>query len=271
MSPGTAAAAPRIPGDGTSLRTCASPLQQFFSASTWRATWFLLSYLVTGWVLWAAVLAAGTAALSLAITLAGLPLLITAAWVVRGCAAAERGRLRPMLTDPVPAGYRDVSGLGLIGQVRAIWTDPATWRAVAYLFAIFPALWALDLAVVTIWLTFLGCVTVPLWYWAPEQTFAHGRSYHGLQFGYFPHGPHGAGSYGFYVDTLPRAIAAAAVFAILSLAFQYVVVRTARMHVKVARALLRVPADPLAPARNVLGRPGPLGPLRSAPTNTQPT
>ncbi len=274
MSTGTAgarAAAPQGTANGTTLRTYASPLRQFFSASTWRATWFLLAYLVFGWVLWAAVLGAGTVALCLAITLAGLPLLIAAAWVIRGCAAAERGRLQPMLTGPMPAAYRDVSGLGLIGRVRATWTDPAIWRGVAYLFGIFPVLWALDLAVVTIWLTFLGCVTTPLWYWAPEQTFANGRTYRGLQVGYFPHGPHGPGGYGVYVDTLPRAIVAAAVFAVLSLAFQYVVVRTARMHVRVARALLRAPADPLAPAKSVLGRPGPLGPLRPAATATAPT
>lgn len=246
------------------LRTSPNPLRQFVSASTWRATWFLVSYLVVGWILWAIVFSAGTVAVTLAFTLAGIPLLIAAAAVIRWCAAAERGRLRPLLTARVPAGYRDVSGLGLLARVRATWTDPAIWRNVAYLFGIFPLLWALDLTVITIWITFLGLVTAPAWYWAPEQSVGN-HSYHGLQFGYFPHGPHGAGGYGVYVTTLPQAIATAVVFAVLSLLFQYVVVRTTRLHVNLARNLLGAPADPLGPAKEVLARPGPLGPLSTAP------
>jgi len=39
---------------------------------------------------------------------------------------------------------------------------------------------------------------------------------------------------------------------------------TARAHAQIARALLRAPADPLAPARKVLAGPGPLGPLHAA-------
>ena len=94
-------------------------------------------------------------------------------------------------------------------------------------------LWALDLAVLTIWLTFIGCITVPAWYWAPEQTYP-GGSHHGLQFGDFPHGPHGPGAVGVYVDTLPKAIVTAVVFLAASLLFQYVVVYTARLHARIA-------------------------------------
>ena len=101
----------------------------------------------------------------------------------------------------------------MFARVRARWTDPAVWRDLAYLGGLFPVLWALDLAVVTIWLAVIGLVTLPAWYWAPEQQFAGGRTYHGVQFGYFPHGPHGPGAVGFFVDTLPKAIIAAVVFA----------------------------------------------------------
>ena len=48
------------------LTTSLNPLRQFLSASTWNATWFLLTYLVVGWVLWAVVSSAGTVALTLA-------------------------------------------------------------------------------------------------------------------------------------------------------------------------------------------------------------
>ena len=244
----------------SSLRLYRNPLRQAVSASTWRATSFLLVYLVVGWLLFSAVLTAGIVAITLAITLAGIPLLIATAAVIRGCASSERWRLRGVLREPVRGGYRDVTGLGMFARVRARWTDPAVWRDLAYLGGLFPFLWALDLAVVTVWLVFIGCITVPAWYWAPEGTYP-GGSHHGLQFGYFPHGPHGQGAVGVYVDTLPKAIVTAVVFLVLSLLFQYVVVRTARMHAQVAGALLRAHSDPLADAKEVLGRPGPLGPL----------
>jgi len=242
------------------LRLYRNPLRQAISASTWRATWYLLAYLLVGWVLFSAVLTAGITASTLAITLAGLPLLIAAAAVIRGCAAAERWRLRGLLPGRIRSGYRDL-GLGLGARVRAAWTDPAVWRDLAYLAGLFPFLWALDLAVLTVWLAFLGCVAVPAWYWAPELTYA-GRAFRGVEFGYFPHGPHGRGSIGIFVDTPGKAIMVAAVFLVLSLLFQYVVVLTARMHAAVAFALLRAPGDPLAEAKEVLGSPGPLGPLR---------
>lgn len=248
------------------LRLYPNPLRQLVSASTWRATWYLLAYLVVGWLLFSAVLTAGIAAGVLAITLAGLPLLIAAAAVIQGCAATERWRLRPLLPGRVRGRYRDLSGLGLAARVRAAWTDSAIWRDLAYLGGLFPVLWAVDLTVLTVWLTFVGCVALPAWYWVPEQTYS-GGTFRGVEFGYFPHGPHGRGSVGIFVDTPGKAIMVAAVFLVLSLLFQYVVVLAARMHARVAYALLRAPVDPLAEAKEVLGRPGPLGPPRTAPRN----
>jgi hypothetical protein len=249
-----------------SLRLNPNPLRQAISPSTWRATWYLLSYLVVGWLLFSAVLTAGIAAITLAITLAGVPLLIATAAVIRGCASAERWRLRAVLPGRIRSGYRDLSGLGLVARVRATWTDPAIWRDLAYLGGLFPALWTLDLAVITVWLAFVGCVALPVWYWIPVQTYS-GGTFRGVEFGYFPHGPHGRGSVGIFVDTPGKAIMVAAVLLVLSLLFQYVVVLTARMHARIAYALLRAPVDPLAEAKHVLGRPGPLGPLRTAPRN----
>src|SRR5262245_40072158 len=167
-----------------SLRLYPNPLRQAVSASTWRAAWYLLAYLVVSWLLFRAVLTAGIAAAPLAITLAGLPLLIAAAAVIRGCASAERWRLRPLLGDRVRGGYRNLSGLGLVARVRASWSDPAVWRDLAYLGGLFPVLWALDLAVLTVWLTFVGCVALPAWYRFADQTY-QGHTYHGAGFGYF--------------------------------------------------------------------------------------
>lgn len=238
-----------------------NPLRQLVAGSTWRSAWFLFAYLVFGWLLWACVFSATVTALVLLITLAGIPLLIAAAAVIRGCASAERWRLRGVLAGPVRGGHRAARGPALLNRVRTSWTDPATWRELAYLLALFIPLWALDLVVVTIWLVLLGGVTLPAWYWAPPQTFANGQSAHGIYLGNFPDGPRGPGSWGVPVDTLPRALVAAAVCLVAFLLFNYVLVLTARAHARMARALLSAPEDPLAPAKEVLTHPGPLGPL----------
>jgi hypothetical protein len=145
-----------------------------------------------------------------------------------------------------------------VAQASTRWKDRATWRDLAYLVGLWPALFILDTVVFTVWLVFLAGITLPIWYWAPESTFNHGVTAHGVQFGYFPNGPDGLGGHGFYVDTLPRALLAAAACLILFLLFNYVVVATARAHARVARALLRPAADPLADVKDVLAHPGPL-------------
>jgi hypothetical protein len=261
---------------GTRLPLYRNPLRLAVSPSLWRAAWFLAAYVfAVGWVLFAVALTATVTAAVLLITLAGIPLLIAAAAVLRWCADVERSRLRQVLAGPVRAGYRPVSA-GLLTQARARWRDPATWRDVTYLVGLWAPLFVLDTIVLTVWLTFLSGVTLPAWYWAPRGNAGLGYTsptiIHGVTLGYFPHGPHGPGGVGLYVDTLPKALLAAAGFLVLFLVFSYVLVLTARTHASVARSLLRAPADPLAPAKEVLAGPGPLGPLhdRRPPTAAHP-
>jgi hypothetical protein len=257
-------------GGDTRLRLSRNPLRLLVSAGLWRAVWYLAGYVfAVGWVLFAAGFTATVTAAAFSITLVGIPLLIAAAEVLRWCADAERARLRQVLTAPVSGRYRAAAGTGLIAGAKGRWRDPATWRDAAYLIGLWVPLFVLDTIVLSVWLTFLAGITLPVWYWAPWQTI-HGVRYHGYQLGYFPHGPNGPGGVGLYVDTLPKALLAAAVFAILFLLFNYVVVRTARAHAAVARSLLRPPTDPLAEAKEVLTRPGPLGPLQNKIQNGRP-
>jgi hypothetical protein len=216
------------------------------------------------------VLAATLTTVVLAITLAGIPLLVATSGVIRGCANAERYRLRGVLAGPVRGRYRVADRPGILAQVRTRWTDPATWRDFAYLFGMFPLLWVLDCAVFVVWLVLLCGITVPAWYWAPRDTFNNGQAANGLQFGYFPNGPHGTGSWGVWVGSLHQAFIAAAVFLVLFLLFNYVLVGTARLHTRVAYALLRAPSDPMAEAKEVLTKPGPLGPLHPEPLPSRP-
>lgn len=252
----------------TRLRLYRNPLRLLFSAGTWRAAGYLAVYVfVTGWVLFSVALTTTVTAACLAITLAGIPLLVAASGVLRGCANVERARLRRMVPGPVHGGYRQVDRPGLIAQVSTRWHDRSTWRDVAYLIGLWVPLFILDTVVFSIWLTLLAGITLPIWYWAPFQHYPHGVTVHGVQFGYFPNGPSGPGHWGVYVDTLPKALLAAAVCLVLFLLFNYVLVLTGRSHVRIARSLLRAPADPLADAKEVLARPGPLGPLTRQPAN----
>ena len=234
-----------------------NPLSLVWSRALRTAVWYLLGYQVVGWVLFAITLSAVLTGASLGFTLAGLPLLIAAAAVIRWCANVERLRLRAVYGQPVAGRYRESTGSGVMARLRTGWRDPAIWRDIAYLLGMFVPLVTLDLAVLVIWLVFLAGITLPAWYWAPWQT-VHGQTFHGYQIGYFPNGPHGHPGYGLYVDTLPKALLAAGIFLILFLLFNYVVVATARLHAAVARDLLRPPEDPLKEAKELLGRPGPL-------------
>ena len=129
---------------------------------------------VVGWVLFAASFTATVTAAVFAITLAGIPLLVAAAGVLRGGANVERGRLRQVLGEPGRGGYRPVAGAGIMAQAAIRWQDPATWRDAAYLIGLWTPLVILDAIVFTVWLTFLAGVTLPIWYWAPRGNAGFG-------------------------------------------------------------------------------------------------
>jgi hypothetical protein len=256
---------------GLRLRGRTGPLRLAVSGDLWRAAWFLIVYVfAAGWLLFAVSFTAVTVAAAMCVTIAGIPLLTAAAGVLRGCASAERARLRPVLNGPLRGSYRPAAGTGILASARSRWQDAATWRDLAYLTGLWGPLFALDTAVVTVWLTFLLGITMPAWYWAPQNSYAPGRTAHGVQLGYFPNGPHGPGGHGFYITTLPQAIAAAVAFAVAFLLFNYVLVGTARLHAAAARGLLGPHSDPLAPARAVLAAPGPISLLAGQPAGADP-
>jgi len=241
-----------------------NPIGLIFSASLWRSAGYLFGYLLAGAVLFAIALTGITAALVLSITIVAIPLLVGAAFVVRGCAEVERARLRQVFAEPVRGYYRLPDGHGLWRQARARWGENTTWRDLGYLVGLWPVMFALDTVVCTLWAVFLSGVALPLWYSHAKGVcvgYCNGPSVSGVLIGDYPHGPHLPGDHGLYVHSLSTALLVAAGFVILFLLFNYVLVATARLHAQAARALLRRSADPLAPAREVLAGPGPLGPL----------
>jgi hypothetical protein len=247
-----------------------NPLSLLSSAELWTSVGFLFSYLFLSGIWWGVALAAGITAAVFAVTLAGLPLLVAASQVIRFAASAERHRVRAMLTAPLRGQYRDTSETGIIAKVRTRWRDGATWRDLTYLLGLWAPLWALDLLVTTIWLALISFIAAPIWYRYPSQDLPGGGQAHGIQLGYFPHGPAGPGRHGIYITNLTQALVAAACGIVGFLLFNYVMIATARAHTRVARALLGPPADPLASARTVMAGPGPLGPLTTIAGNGTP-
>ncbi len=243
------------------LRVHRNPLRMFFSAGPWAATAYLGSYLLAGAVLFSVALTALITSSVLTITWIGLPLQVGAAMIIRGCAHVERGRA-VLVGGPVPASYRPVTSPGLLAQVKTRWADPATRRDCGYLILMFAPLLVLDVVALSIWLSFLGMVTLPLWYWAIPQTWENtGVRDHGVIIGYLPNGPDMAdGGFGVWVGTTQAALATSAAFFVLALLGAYLVVGAAQAHAAVARTLLGPYVDPLAAAKRMLAEPGPLTP-----------
>jgi hypothetical protein len=247
--------------DGDRLRLPANPLRLLFAADLWRAVGFLFTQLLVTGFLFAAAVTASVVAAVMSITFIGAPLLIAAATVVHGCAAVQRWLLKPISAGPPPSGGGEQQQVtGFWPRARAAWGG-RTWREAALVIGLWVPLYVLDYAVLMVWLVLLAGVALPAWYWTPNHScvgYCVTNAVHGVEFGYFPHGPLGPGATGFYVDNLPKALAAAAGFLILFLLYNYVVVLVARLHTRIVKAVLRPPADPLAEAKKVLAGPGPL-------------
>ena len=237
------------------------PLRLLLSPAPWAALAYLGSYLVVGTVLFTQVVivVVTAASLSFTLTLAGIPLLVAAAVVVRGCAQVERVRSGLVIPGPVQSAYLPVTRPGVMAQLRTRWRDPATRRDLAYVVFMYVPLLLMDTVVFGLWLSFLAGITLPLWYWSTPQTFDNGQVAHGVALGYLPNGPDGPGGFGWWIGSLPSALLAAAVFLVLLLLGNYLVVLAAGVHGRIARALLGPFSDPLADAKQVLASPGPLG------------
>jgi hypothetical protein len=229
----------------------------FGSAGPWRATAYLASYLLVGPVFFGVCLVVLVVSAVLNITWLGLPLLIGAAAVVRGCARVERFRAR-LVGAVIPAVYRPVLGTGVFTHLRTRWHDPATWRDCGYLLGLFPLLLVVDVVGLAVWLACLAGITVPVWYGSVTNRWGDGPVRHGLVIGVLPDGPDGASGFGVWIGSLPAALITALVSVVLSLLACYLVVAAARLHRALARLALGPYVDPLADAKRILAGPGPL-------------
>ena len=220
-----------------------------FSPAPWTATWYLFCSLLLGAVGFTVALTVVLAGAVLGWLWLGLPLLAAGLVGTRALASVERHRIRP----PIPAPYRPVGKRGLRARLGERVRDPATRRDVVLLVVLWVPLFVFDTLALTLWLVSVALVSLPIWYRYVPTTFDNGTTAHGVAFGSFPNGPHGAGARGVFVGDLSTALLAAAVgLVLLVAAANYVVVAAARTHVAITRALLRPTTDSHAAARQTL-------------------
>ncbi|QMU72546.1 sensor domain-containing protein [Streptacidiphilus sp. P02-A3a] len=211
-----------------------SPLRVLATVAPWRACGYLVSYLVLGSAMFAVTAAAVLGSVVVGQLTLGLPLVVGAAWTVRGCAQLERGRA--LLVDrPIPHRYPEVAGSGLAAQIRARWTSPVPLRDCAYLLLLFPPLLALDAAALAAWLAPFVGISLPLWYWTVDPKVL-----------------------GIRVDSPLTALLFLAAGVALSGFAARLLMLAAALHLAVARSVLGPPRDPLAEVRRMLREPGPL-------------
>ncbi|WP_194893713.1 sensor domain-containing protein [Catenulispora pinisilvae] len=238
------------------LRMHRNPVRMLFSGGVWASAWYLFSSVVVGLALFCIVTSITITSTALVIIWAGLPLLIGTGYFIRGCVVLERGRARAVVPEGLPALPPVETAEGFFPTLKAIWRDRITKRGLAHFTLLALPLFLLDMVVWVVWVAFLAGVTVPIWYRYIPRGF-NGQHWHGLEYGYFPNGPHGKDSIGFWIGSDLSATVAAVAALVLLLAWNYVLVATARLHTDAVRNVV-APRDPLASARRVLETPGPL-------------
>ncbi|WP_418153156.1 sensor domain-containing protein [Actinoalloteichus caeruleus] len=237
----------------------ASPAMALFTRESWWALAYLISYLPIAVAFMAVALVSVIVSSVLSIFWLGFPLLLGAALLIRGMAEVERRRAF-LVARRVESAYRPVTDPGIISQIRTRWTDPATFRNLAYLLPLAPLLFVFDLVVAVLWVIPVAGITLPLWYWSIPITFDDGTVGHGIMIGYVTGPEHNLfdGGFGIWVGDLPTALLVMAVCFIVATITAPLMVRAARSHAAIARSLLGPAVDPLEPARRVLRSPGPL-------------
>ena len=240
------------------LRTDRNPLRMPFTSGVWAAAWYLFGYLFVGTVLFSVIVTATATAVSLSVIWVGLPMLIGSAYFIRGCAGFERRRARIVVPEGLAPLEPVASAEGFFGTLKAQWKDQTTLRGLVHFVLLYVPLFVLNTVVFSVWLSFLGVVSLPIWYRFIHESFDNGTEAHGLAWGYFPNGPHGSGSWGYWIGSDKAALVAALVGLVLFLLWNYVLVATARLHVASVRAMISDFRDPLASAKHILETPGPL-------------
>jgi Putative sensor len=137
-------------------------------------------------------------------------------WVDRQLAGWQR-------RETVEAAYRRPPARGFLPLLKTVSSDPQTWRDLAWLALTSVAGFGLGLAILTAAGIALAYVSMPIWYWAIAD----------------PQGQYGLTNLGlFIVDSLPEALAAAAIGLAIAPAALLLAHWGARAHAALAERIL---------------------------------
>ena len=167
MTPATSMARTTATADDTSMLSLQRPgalLRQLG-----LDTVYLLLALPMGILTFTVVVTGWSVSLGLAITLVGLPLAMATIYVSRWLAWLERRRAALVLGEPIPGVYKSPTG-GFLSRLKALFSDPSTWKDLAWHLLLLPVGIADFTIAVTAWSASLGLLTMPAWWWAlPEN------------------------------------------------------------------------------------------------------
>jgi signal transduction histidine kinase len=118
------------------------------------------TWAVTGW----------SVGLALLITFIGLPILMVTVYASRWMAWIERRRAALVLGEPIAGVYKQPASGHFFDRVRAMFSDPSTWKDLAWHLLLLPVGIADFVVAVTAWSASLGCLTAPAWWWAAPES-----------------------------------------------------------------------------------------------------
>jgi signal transduction histidine kinase len=114
------------------------------------------TFVVTGW----------SVGLGLLITFIGLPILMATVYASRWMAWIERRRAALVLGEPIRGLYKPPASGHFFDRVRAMFSDPSTWKDLAWHLLLLPVGIADFVVAVTAWSASLSLITMPAWWWA---------------------------------------------------------------------------------------------------------
>jgi hypothetical protein len=147
-----------------------NPFRLFVSGEPWLALIFMLSSFVLGLAGFVALVTLLSVGFGTVITLVGIPILLGTFYLWNFAARLERVRVRALLGVEIPEPYKILPDDTWFQRFKVKVTDRHVWQDLIYLFLLFPigvAQFVIAVVVVTVPLSFL---TVPLWYWAADDT-----------------------------------------------------------------------------------------------------
>jgi signal transduction histidine kinase len=209
--------------DQAARRATRNPAFELVSGRTWAATGYLMAAFPVG-IFWSVFTVTALAVgISMVVLWIGFPILVLTMLCWKGGARAERAFIRSTLGVEIPEPYRPIPAGPFLRRWRARASDPATWRDGGYLLLHGP-LGSIEFCVVTVlWSIPLAMLSVPFWYAAVPG---------GARLVEISNRPL------VVVDTLPKALLAAAAGLVLALCVPPLVRGLAAGHAWIARGLL---------------------------------